>query len=72
MGLFYVHTNSGAEISWVRLGVAVGFLVLLVLGSYFTAGDDSLAKLHESLTNPIESVMGLIFGLIAGESLATR
>ena len=72
MGLFFVTRNGETEIVWVRLGLAFAFLVLLVLGSYFTAGSPAHSQLHNALTGPIESVIGLMIGLIAGEAIATK
>jgi hypothetical protein len=69
MGLFIVNKNGNGQLSWVRMLVAVVLLLLLFMGSYVTAGDEALELLHESVTQPIESVLG---GLIAGETLASR
>jgi len=72
MGLFMVAKNGVKQLSWVRVLAAFGLLILLFVGSYVTAGDTDLKLLHESVTRPIETALGLIIGLIAGEASASR
>jgi len=56
------------EFSWVRFGVAMGFLVFLVALALYTGRTEEYGALYSKLVSAIEILIGGIIGIVLGES----
>jgi len=66
-GVFYKSSDPNS-FSWARLIVAVVLLGGVLAAAILTAGNDDLDALNTALVHGFELVLGVVLGLITGET----